>query len=65
VIAPAARAAAPSGVAAPADTDRRRVACPTCRDRPGISPYSTAHDCPAGCDRGLVTDEDDIYRGEP
>jgi len=59
----AAVAAAPSGVAAPAD-ERRWVACPTCR-RPGISPYSTAHDCPAGCDRGLVTDEDDIYRGEP
>jgi len=59
-------AAAPSGVAAPADdTDRPWVACDTCRDHPGISPYSTAHDCPAGCKAGRVWDGPDIYRGEP
>jgi len=60
-------AAAPSGVAAPADdTDECRwVACDTCRDHPGISPYNAAHNCPAGCKAGLVWDEPDIYRGEP
>lgn len=51
--APSIAAVPPPGAAAPDG----RIPCPTCRQT-GISPYNPALDCPAGCDRGLVRDDE-------
>jgi hypothetical protein len=51
----AAAALPPRAAAAPAADGWRP--CTTCRQT-GISPYNPALDCPAGCRRGLVRDDE-------